>query len=82
MDELVARVDQVLVTRIDELVSRGVAPSRSDVLRISLEEFLARQESQPLSHGAVELNRRHAHSRDELADRGRPRHVLYQEEPW
>ena len=82
MTQLVTRMAENVIEQIDLLVSRGVATSRSDVVRRALTEFFEREEDRRVSEEYAEAYRLRPETPDEplLAwDEGRR---LVEEEPW
>jgi Arc/MetJ-type ribon-helix-helix transcriptional regulator len=54
MHQLVTRVDDELVAAVDELVASGVAASRSEAVRLGLEQLVDRTRRQQVGARIVE----------------------------
>ena len=82
MTQLVTRMADNVIEQIDALVSRGVATSRSDVVRRALTEFFEREEERRVAEEYAEAYRLRPETPDErrrAQDEGRR---LVEEEPW
>ena len=82
MAQLVTRVDDRLLSEVDELVSEGVAATRSDAVRLGLEALVERHRRQRTAHAIVDAYRRHPQDDDELAGLDEATRALVREEPW
>ena len=82
MAQLVTRVDDGLVERIDELVADGVVASRSEAVRLGLESLLERTRRSRIAAEIVEAYRRRPQVEAEVgwADEATARMIAY--EPW
>jgi Arc/MetJ-type ribon-helix-helix transcriptional regulator len=82
MAQLVARVDDSLVAEVDRLVADGVAASRSEAMRIGLEELVEAHRRQRIGTQIVDAYRRLPQTEDELAGLDAATRALVEEEPW
>jgi Arc/MetJ-type ribon-helix-helix transcriptional regulator len=82
MAQLVTRVDDVLLAEVDELVSDGVAATRSDAVRLGLEALVERHRRQQTGQAIVDAYRRQPQDDDELAGLDEATRALIEEEPW
>lgn len=82
MAQLVTRVDDRLLSEVDELVRQGVAATRSDAVRLGLEALVERHRRQQTGRAIVDAYRRHPQDEDELAGLDEATRALVGEEPW
>jgi Arc/MetJ-type ribon-helix-helix transcriptional regulator len=82
MAQLVTRLDDRLLAEVDELVSEGVAATRSDAVRLGLEALIDRHRRQQTGQVIVDAYRRHPQDDDELAGLDQATLSLVGEEPW
>ena len=82
MAQLVTRVDDRLLSEVDELVSKGVAATRSDAVRLGLEALVERHRRQQTGRAIVDAYLRHPQDDDELAGLDEATRALIGEEPW
>ena len=82
MTQLVTRMADNVIEHIDALVSRGVATSRSDVVRRALAEFFAREEDRQAAEEYAEAYRLRPDSADERGLALEEGRRLVAEEPW
>lgn len=82
MAQLVTRVDERLLSEVDDLVREGVAATRSDAVRLGLEALVERHRRQRTGHAIVDAYRRHPQDADELAGLDDATRALVGEEPW
>jgi Arc/MetJ-type ribon-helix-helix transcriptional regulator len=82
MAQLVTRLDDRLLAEVDELVSEGVAATRSDAVRLGLEALIDRHRRQQTGQVIVDAYRRRPQDDDELAGLDQATRSLVGEEPW
>jgi Arc/MetJ-type ribon-helix-helix transcriptional regulator len=82
MAQLVTRVDDRLLAEVDELVSEGVAATRSDAVRLGLEALVERHRRQQTGQAIIDAYRRQPQDDDELAGLDQATRALIEEEPW
>jgi Arc/MetJ-type ribon-helix-helix transcriptional regulator len=82
MAQLVTRVDNRLLAEVDELVSEGVAATRSDAVRLGLEALVERHRRQQTGRAIVDAYRRQPQDNEELAGLDQATRALIEEEPW
>ncbi|MGC8513764.1 MAG: ribbon-helix-helix domain-containing protein [Acidimicrobiales bacterium] len=82
MAQLVTRLDDRLLFEVDELVSEGVASSRSEAVRIGLEALVEHHRRQRTGQVIVTAYRRRPQGEDELAGLDDATRALVGEEPW
>jgi Arc/MetJ-type ribon-helix-helix transcriptional regulator len=82
MAQLVTRVDDRLLAKVDELVSDGVAATRSDAVRLGLEALVERHRRQQTGQAIVNAYRRQPQDDHELAGLDEATRALIEEEAW
>jgi Arc/MetJ-type ribon-helix-helix transcriptional regulator len=82
MAQLVTRVDDRLLAEVDDLVSEGVAATRSDAVRLGLEALVERHRRQQTGQTIVDAYRRQPQGDEELAGLDEATRALIEEEPW
>lgn len=82
MAQLVTRVDDRLLAEVDDLVSEGVAATRSDAVRLGLEALVEHHRRYQIGQTIVEAYRRRPQDDDELAGLDEATRALIEEEPW
>lgn len=82
MAQLVARVDDELVARLDEIVESGEAESRSEVVRRALEALIDRRRRRLVGEAIAEAYRRIPETPEELRWADESTRSLIAEEPW
>jgi Arc/MetJ-type ribon-helix-helix transcriptional regulator len=82
MAQLVTRVDNRLLAEVDELVSEGVAATRSDAVRLGLEALVERHRRQQTGRAIIDAYRRQPQDNEELAGLDQATRALIEEEPW
>ena len=82
MAQLVARVDDSLVAEVDRLVADGVVASRSEAMRVGLEELVEAHRRKLVGMRIVEAYRLLPQTEDELAGLDAATRALVEEEPW
>jgi metal-responsive CopG/Arc/MetJ family transcriptional regulator len=82
MAQLVTRLDDRLLAEVDQLVSEGVATTRSDAVRLGLEALIDRHRRQQTGEAIVGAYRQQPQVDEELAGLDDATRALVQEEPW
>ena len=82
MAQLVTRVNDGLAKEVDELVRQGVAASRSDAVRIGLEQLIDRHRRQRIGIEISDAYRRLPQTDVEMAGLNDATRALVEEEPW
>jgi Arc/MetJ-type ribon-helix-helix transcriptional regulator len=82
MAQLVTRVDDRLLAEVDELVSEGVAATRSDAVRLGLEALVERHRRQQTGQAIIDAYRRQPQDDEELAGLDQATRALIEDEPW
>jgi len=82
MAQLVTRVDDRLLAEVDDLVSDGVATTRSDAVRLGLEVLVERHRRHQTGQAIVDAYRRQPQNDEELAGLDEATRALIEEEPW
>lgn len=82
MAQLVTRIDDQLAHDVDELVRQGVAASRSEAVRIGLEQLIDRHRRQQIGMVIAEAYRRQPQTDVEIAGLDEATRALIEEEPW
>lgn len=82
MTQLVTRIDQRLAEAVDALVSDGVAASRSEAVRMGLEQLVERHRRQSEGESIISAYRLKPQTVVELATLDEATRALIAEEPW
>ncbi len=82
MAQLVTRVDEALMRKVDELVAQGAASSRSDLVRMGLERIIDEHRRQRTGRQIAEAYRRSPETPAELEGLDVTTRSLINEEPW
>jgi len=82
MAQLVTRIDDQLAQGVDELVRDGVAASRSEVVRMGLEQLIDRHRRQQIGIEISRAYRRQPQTNAEVAGLDQATRALVEEEPW
>jgi Arc/MetJ-type ribon-helix-helix transcriptional regulator len=82
MAQLVARLDDRLLSDVDALVADGVVGSRSEAVRVGLEDLVDRHRRRQVGDSIVAAYRANPQTDDELAGLEDATRSLVAEEPW
>jgi Arc/MetJ-type ribon-helix-helix transcriptional regulator len=82
MPQLVTRVDPELVAAVDRLVEGGILASRSEAVRLGLEQLVDRARRAEIAAAILDGYRRIPPSENELARADDGLRALLAEEPW
>ncbi len=82
MAQLVTRLDDRLVEKVDALVSDGVVANRSEAVRLGLERLVDQHRRHQIGAKIAEGYRRQAQTDEELAGLDQATRALIEEEPW
>ncbi len=82
MAQLVARVDDGLVSEVDDLVAAGVLASRSEAMRVGLQELVDRHRRRLVGERIADAYRRRPQTEEELTGLEASTRALVEEEPW
>jgi Arc/MetJ-type ribon-helix-helix transcriptional regulator len=82
MAQLVTRVNDRLLADVDQLVTEGVASTRSDAVRLGLEALVERHRRERAGRAIVDGYRRQPQSDEELTGLDEATRSLIEEEPW
>jgi Arc/MetJ-type ribon-helix-helix transcriptional regulator len=82
MPQFVTRLDAGLVDAVDRLVSAGIVASRSEAVRMGLEQLVDRTRRAEIAAAIVDGYRRLPQGDDELRRAHEGLHALVAEEPW
>lgn len=82
MAQLVTRVDDGLLAEVDELVSEGVAATRSDAVRLGLQVLVENHRRHQTGQAIVNAYRRQPQTDEELGGLDEATRALVEEEPW
>jgi len=82
MAQLVTRLDDHLLAEVDDLVSEGVAATRSDAVRLGLEALVERHRREQTGQAIIDAYRRQPQDDEELAGLDQSTRALVEEEPW
>ena len=82
MTELVVRIDNYLLAQLDEFVASGDAQSRSEAVRLALEEMLNRRRRSQVSEAIADAYRQNPETNDELVWAAHSTRAMIAEEPW
>lgn len=82
MTQLAVKLPDELVRQVDELVARGVFPSRSSVIRHGLEAIVTAQRQQAVAQAYERSYGQLPESEEELAEATRLAVSAIHDEPW
>lgn len=82
MAQLVTRLDERLLGEVDALVARGIAASRSEAVRLGLEQLVDSHRRQRIGAEIVDGYRRQPQTDEELAGLDAATRSLIADEPW
>jgi Arc/MetJ-type ribon-helix-helix transcriptional regulator len=82
MGQLVTRVDDSLIRRVDELVAAGAVASRSEAVRLGLERLVERFRRERIGAEIVEAYRRFPQTEAEVGWADEATRRMIAEEPW
>ena len=82
MAQFVTRLEDKLADRVDSLVAAGVFSSRSEAVRLGLEELTDRLERERIGRQIVEGYQRMPQTEEELAGADEAFEEMLAEEPW
>jgi Arc/MetJ-type ribon-helix-helix transcriptional regulator len=82
MPQVVTRLDAALLDAVDRLIADGVVASRSDAVRLGLEQLVERVRRAGVGASIVDGYRRTPQSRDELRRADEGLRALLAEESW
>ena len=82
MAQFVTRVGEPLVERVDSLVAAGILASRSEAVRLALEELVDRLERERIGREIVEAYTRMPETEEEMAWADDAARRMIADEPW
>jgi metal-responsive CopG/Arc/MetJ family transcriptional regulator len=82
MAQLVTRIDEELLSGVDALIADGTVASRSDAVRVALEQFVDGHRRRRIGEAIVEGYRRIPETEEELRGLDAATRALVAEEPW
>ncbi len=82
MAQFVTRVGATLVDRVDSLVAAGLLTSRSEAVRLALEDLVDRLEREEIGRQIVEAYTRMPQTAEELAGADEAFEQMLAEESW
>ncbi len=82
MAQLVTRIDEQLASGIDDLVKDGVVTSRSEAVRMGLEQLIERHRRQRVGKQITDAYRRSPQTVEETTGLDEATRALVEEEPW
>ncbi len=82
MAQVIARVDEALLERIDELVDRGVIASRSEGVRLGLEQLIERTQREERQRREIAAYQSDPQDANEVKAARRAAFAMVREEPW
>ncbi len=82
MAQLVTRIDEKLASDVDDLVRDGVVTSRSEAVRMGLEQLIDRHRRQRIGKEIVDAYRRSPQTVEETIGLDEATRALVAEEPW
>jgi Arc/MetJ-type ribon-helix-helix transcriptional regulator len=82
MAQLVTRLDDALLARVDALVALGIVATRSEAVRLGLETLVDREQRKRTGEQIAEAYRRTPQTENELAGLEASTRALIDEEPW
>lgn len=82
MAQLVARVDDSLMSTVDDLVAAGVVSSRSEAIRIGLQTLVDEHRKRAVGERIASAYRERPQTNEELRGLDESTKALIEEEPW
>jgi Arc/MetJ-type ribon-helix-helix transcriptional regulator len=82
MPQVVTRLDAGLLAAVDRLIAEGVVASRSDAVRLGLEQLVEHVRRAGIAAAIVEGYRRSPQTEEELRRADDGLHALLAEESW
>lgn len=82
MAQLVTRVDDRLMSRVDELVAAGVVASRSEAVRLGLERLVERFRRDRIGAEIADAYRRQPQTEAEMGWADEATRRMIADEPW
>jgi Arc/MetJ-type ribon-helix-helix transcriptional regulator len=82
MAQLVTRLEDGLLAKVDGLIADGVVANRSEAVRLGLERLVDQVERERVGAAIVAAYRRRPQTDDEVAGLDEATHALVNEEPW
>lgn len=82
MAQMITRVSNELIVKVDKLVEEGVVATRSEAIRMGLEQLVTRYEHERIGRQIVEAYQLTPQTEEELAGLTRSTIALIEEEPW
>jgi metal-responsive CopG/Arc/MetJ family transcriptional regulator len=82
MPQIVVRIDASLAADLDALVEDGTVPTRSQGVRIALEQFVDEHRRAEIGRQIVEGYLRMPQTEDEIAWADEQTDAMIEEEPW
>ena len=82
MPQLVARLEERLLSDVDQLVADGVVASRSEAVRVALERLVDERRRERIGAEIAAAYRRQPQTDIELAGLDETTRALVTEEPW
>lgn len=82
MAQLVTRINEQLASDVDDLVKDGVVTSRSEAVRLGLEQLIDRHRRQRVGEQITEAYRRSPQTVEETTGLDEATRALVEEEPW
>jgi Arc/MetJ-type ribon-helix-helix transcriptional regulator len=82
MAQLVTRLEDGLLAKVDGLIADGVVANRSEAVRLGLERLVDQLQRQRVGAAIVAAYRRRPQTDDEIAGLDEATHALVSEEPW
>jgi Arc/MetJ-type ribon-helix-helix transcriptional regulator len=82
MAQLVTRVDDRLISRVDELVASGIVASRSEAVRLGLERLVERFRRDRIGAEIADAYRRRPQTDAEVGWADEATRRMIAEEPW
>lgn len=82
MAQVVARLDDALLAAIDDMVKEGEFASRSDAIRVALQQVTDERRRRKIGEAIIEGYRRIPETEEELARVDELTRRMIEEEPW
>jgi Arc/MetJ-type ribon-helix-helix transcriptional regulator len=82
MAQLVTRLDDRLAAEVDALVADGVVGTRSEAVRVALEQLIDQHRRRRVGAEIVEAYRRQPQTEEELTGLDQATQAMVDEEPW
>ncbi|MDA8400529.1 MAG: ribbon-helix-helix domain-containing protein [Actinomycetota bacterium] len=82
MTQMISRVSEELIVKVDRLIQEGVVATRSEAIRMGLEQLVETHERERIIRHIAEAYRLTPQTDEELVGIAKSTAALVKEEPW